>query len=224
MQCGSSPSRGGRSGSASDARASSSSYDSAPSICTPSAAMICPTFTWGRSSARMSVNSGPQISTTWLAIVDDISQFARSQPPVQRRKNRPDLRQPVEQVNVDRAVMGQDRDPITLLHAQALPQEVRQPVRPRVQLAVVEPLPRVEVHQRLSVGRQVGTGGQQDRRCAWLTPGGWYAVIGDRITDYGSRTTDLRITDHRLGSPAAAQSPAAPPLPAARGGNRGGRP
>ena len=111
-----------------------------------------------------------------LAIVDDISQLVRGQPPVQRRKDRADLRQAVEQINVDRAVVGQDRDPIALLHPQALPQEVRQPVRPRVQLAVGEPLPRVQIHQRLAVGGQVGAGAEK----IGDVHGCLLAVIGDR--------------------------------------------
>ncbi len=97
---------------------------------------------------------GPAQQRLGPAVLDDIGQLPRRQPPVQRRQYGPDLTHGIEEVDVDDTVVRQNRYPVPLFHAQAFPQEMRQTIGAGIQGGEAVAPPARQLHQGLPFRRQ----------------------------------------------------------------------
>ncbi len=90
-------------------------------------------------------------------VVDHICQFARGQSPVKRGKDRPDLRQPVEEIDIDNTVFGENGNAVASLNTQLIMHEIRQAVGALIQFSVCKTRACLQLDDRNTFGSQVGS-------------------------------------------------------------------
>ena len=95
-----------------------------------------------------------------LTVIEDIDQFTRGQAPIQRRKDRANLRHTEQQVHIGNCVVRQNGHTVTFLYTACFLQEVRGAIGALIQLRIGVMDSSRKFDQRLAVRGQQGSFGE----------------------------------------------------------------